>query len=84
MTSFYDPFLRFVIDACKRLREPKSYLMYTAVGCLGVAALSDLIKEVNCLSSFCIQASLLEIAVQLFAISILVTVLILQTVTIWI
>ncbi|KAL1557606.1 hypothetical protein AAHA92_08163 [Salvia divinorum] len=38
---------RFVLDACKRLRETKSYLMYTAVGCLGVAALSDLIKEVN-------------------------------------
>ncbi|KAH6783848.1 phosphorylated adapter RNA export-like protein, partial [Perilla frutescens var. hirtella] len=36
---------RFVLDACKRLRERKSYLMYTAVGCLGAAALSDLIKE---------------------------------------
>ncbi|KAH6756327.1 hypothetical protein C2S51_038913 [Perilla frutescens var. frutescens] len=37
---------RFVLDACKRLRERKSYLMYTAVGCLGAAALSDLIKEI--------------------------------------
>ncbi|KAL1552366.1 hypothetical protein AAHA92_13170 [Salvia divinorum] len=42
---------RFVIDACKRLREPKSYLMYTAVGCLGVAALSDLIKEVDAIQA---------------------------------
>ncbi|KAL2237072.1 UNVERIFIED_CONTAM: hypothetical protein Sindi_0898900 [Sesamum indicum] len=36
---------RFVLDACKRLREKKSYLMWTAVGCLGVSALSDLVKE---------------------------------------
>ncbi|XP_042068283.1 uncharacterized protein LOC121811480 [Salvia splendens] len=42
---------RFVLDACKRLREPKSYLMYTAVGCLGVEALSDLIKEVDVIQS---------------------------------
>ncbi|KAL6533989.1 hypothetical protein OROHE_013822 [Orobanche hederae] len=36
---------RFVGDACKRLRERKHYLMWTAVGCLGVSALSDLVKE---------------------------------------
>ncbi|KAL8537353.1 hypothetical protein ACS0TY_012486 [Phlomoides rotata] len=42
---------RFVLDACKRLREKKSYLMYTAVGCLGVAALSDLIKEVDAIQA---------------------------------
>ncbi|XP_038906568.1 uncharacterized protein LOC120092530 [Benincasa hispida] len=38
---------RFVLDACRRLKEKKSYMMYTAVGCLGVSALSELIKEVN-------------------------------------
>nr|XP_016437457.1 PREDICTED: uncharacterized protein LOC107763488 isoform X1 [Nicotiana tabacum] len=36
---------RFVLDVCKRLRERKSYLIWTAVGCLGVSALSDLVKE---------------------------------------
>ncbi|KAL6556660.1 hypothetical protein OROGR_005948 [Orobanche gracilis] len=36
---------RFVVDACKHLRERKHYLMWTAVGCLGVSALSDLVKE---------------------------------------
>lgn len=38
---------RFVLDICKRLREKKSYLVYTAVGVLGVSALSDLVKEVD-------------------------------------
>ncbi|XP_057516420.1 uncharacterized protein LOC130797720 [Amaranthus tricolor] len=38
---------RFVLNVCKRLKEPKSYLMYTAVGILGVSALGDLIKEVD-------------------------------------
>ncbi|MFS8003032.1 putative phosphorylated adapter RNA export protein [Helianthus anomalus] len=37
---------RFVLDTCRRLKERKSYLIWTAVGCLGVAALSDLVKEV--------------------------------------
>lgn len=37
---------RFVLDTCKRLKEKKSYLVWTAVGCLGVSALSDLVKEV--------------------------------------
>jgi len=38
---------RFVLDTCKRLREKKSYMVYAAVGCLGVSALSDLVKEVD-------------------------------------
>ncbi|KAI9122927.1 hypothetical protein K1719_005816 [Acacia pycnantha] len=38
---------RFVLDTCRRLKEKKSYMVYTAVGCLGVSALSDLIKEVD-------------------------------------
>ncbi|KAF2304374.1 hypothetical protein GH714_030570 [Hevea brasiliensis] len=37
---------RFVLDTCRRLKEKKSYMVYTAVGCLGVSALSDLVKEV--------------------------------------
>ncbi|KAL0394149.1 UNVERIFIED_CONTAM: hypothetical protein Slati_4381100 [Sesamum latifolium] len=41
----------FVLDACKRLREKKSYLMWTAVGCLGVSALSDLVKEVDAIQA---------------------------------
>ncbi|CAN6539705.1 unnamed protein product [Malus baccata var. baccata] len=42
---------RFVIETCKRLKERKSYLVYTAVGCLGIAALSDLIKEVDAIQA---------------------------------
>ncbi|XP_075495717.1 uncharacterized protein LOC142533017 [Primulina tabacum] len=38
---------RFVLNVCKRLRERKSYLMCTAVGCIDVSALSDLVKEVR-------------------------------------
>ncbi|KAE9459142.1 hypothetical protein C3L33_08955, partial [Rhododendron williamsianum] len=37
---------RFVLDICRRLQEKKTYLVYTAVGCLGVSALDDLVKEV--------------------------------------
>ena len=37
---------RFVLETCRRLKEKKSYLVWTAVGCLGVPALSDLVKEV--------------------------------------
>ncbi|PKA50245.1 hypothetical protein AXF42_Ash017839 [Apostasia shenzhenica] len=37
---------RFVIDTCRQLKEKKSYLIWTAVGCLGVSAVSDLVKEV--------------------------------------
>ncbi|XLS45361.1 hypothetical protein HN51_002226, partial [Arachis hypogaea] len=36
---------RFVIDVCRRLKEKKQYMLYTAVGCLGVSALSDLVRE---------------------------------------
>ncbi|KAL6502008.1 hypothetical protein OROGR_027141 [Orobanche gracilis] len=42
---------RFVADACKRVRERKHYLMWTAVGCLGVSALSDLVKEVDAIQA---------------------------------
>ncbi|XP_022892725.1 uncharacterized protein LOC111407467 isoform X1 [Olea europaea var. sylvestris] len=42
---------RFVSDVCKRLRERKSYLVWTAVGCLGVSALSDLVKEVDAIQA---------------------------------
>ncbi|XP_021739061.1 uncharacterized protein LOC110705486 [Chenopodium quinoa] len=38
---------RFVVDVCKRLRERKSYLVYTAIGVLGIAAVRDLVKEVE-------------------------------------
>ncbi|XAR69268.1 hypothetical protein NMG60_11000796 [Bertholletia excelsa] len=38
---------RFVLNVCKRLKERKTYLVYTAVGCLGVSALNDLVKEVE-------------------------------------
>ncbi|XP_020266901.1 uncharacterized protein LOC109842434, partial [Asparagus officinalis] len=38
---------RFVIDTCKRLKERKSYLVWNAIGCLGVSAFSDLVKEVD-------------------------------------
>lgn len=37
---------KFVLGVCKQLREPKSYLVYTAVGVLGVSALRDLLREV--------------------------------------
>lgn len=32
-------------------RERKTYLVYTAVGCLGVSALSDLVKEVSAIQA---------------------------------
>lgn len=38
---------KFVGSVCKRLRERKIYLVYTAVGVLGVSALKDLLKEVT-------------------------------------
>ncbi|KAJ6814763.1 uncharacterized protein M6B38_138135 [Iris pallida] len=38
---------RFVVDTCRRLREKKSYLVWNAIGCLGVSAVSDLVKEVD-------------------------------------
>ncbi|CAH9076459.1 unnamed protein product [Cuscuta europaea] len=42
---------RFVIDVCKRLRERKSYLVWTAVACLGVSVLSDLVNEVDAIQA---------------------------------
>ncbi|XP_075494796.1 uncharacterized protein LOC142532366 [Primulina tabacum] len=42
---------RFVLNVCKRLRERKSYLMCTAVGCIDVSALSDLVKEVDAIQA---------------------------------
>lgn len=42
---------RFVLDVCKQLRERKTYLVYTAVGVLGVSALSDLVKEVDAIQA---------------------------------
>lgn len=42
---------RFVSDTCKRLKEKKSYMVYTAVGCLGIPALSDLVKEVEAIQA---------------------------------
>lgn len=42
---------KFVLDTCRRLKEKKSYMVYTAVGCLGVSALSDLVKEVYAIQS---------------------------------
>ncbi|XP_075494795.1 uncharacterized protein LOC142532364 [Primulina tabacum] len=41
----------FVLNVCKRLRERKSYLMCTAVGCIDVSALSDLVKEVDAIQA---------------------------------
>ncbi|KAJ4820973.1 phosphorylated adapter RNA export-like protein [Rhynchospora pubera] len=38
---------RFVLDTCKRLKERKSYLVWNAVACVGVSAVSDLVKEVE-------------------------------------
>ncbi|XP_062213329.1 uncharacterized protein LOC133914209 [Phragmites australis] len=38
---------RFVLNTCKRLKEKKSYLVWNTVGCLGVTAVSDLVREVE-------------------------------------
>ncbi|KAE9586225.1 putative phosphorylated adapter RNA export RNA-binding protein [Lupinus albus] len=42
---------RFVLDTCRRLKEKKSYMVYTAVGCLGLSAISDIIKEVDAIQA---------------------------------
>ncbi|CAN4122840.1 unnamed protein product [Withania somnifera] len=42
---------RFVLDVGRRLKERKSYLIWTAVGCLGVSAFSDLVKEVDAIQA---------------------------------
>ncbi|CAO2203752.1 unnamed protein product [Urochloa humidicola] len=38
---------RFVANTCKRLNEKKAFLVWNAVGCLGVTAVSDLVREVE-------------------------------------
>ncbi|KAF3956684.1 hypothetical protein CMV_018212 [Castanea mollissima] len=42
---------RFVLDMCRRLKERKSYMVYTAIGRLGVSALNDLVKEVDAIQA---------------------------------
>lgn len=42
---------RFVIDTCRRLKEKKQYLLWNAVGTLGVAAVSDIVKEVDAIQA---------------------------------
>ncbi|XP_058786082.1 uncharacterized protein LOC131660782 [Vicia villosa] len=42
---------RFVSDICYRLKEKKSYMVYTAAGCLGISALSDIVKEVDAIQT---------------------------------
>ncbi|KAL5709932.1 hypothetical protein ACHQM5_020555 [Ranunculus cassubicifolius] len=42
---------RFVLDTCRRLKERKSYLVWNAVGCLGVGAVSHLVKEVDAIQA---------------------------------
>ncbi|XP_042377694.1 uncharacterized protein LOC121970796 [Zingiber officinale] len=42
---------RFVIQTCRHLKEHKSYLLWSAVGCLGVSAVKDLVKEVDAILS---------------------------------
>ncbi|XP_078432246.1 uncharacterized protein LOC144703849 [Wolffia australiana] len=42
---------KFVIETCRHLRERKSYLVWNAVGCLGIPALKDLVKEVDAVQS---------------------------------
>jgi len=46
ISNEFSSLFRFVINTCRRLKEKKSYMVYTAVACLGVCALSDLINEV--------------------------------------
>lgn len=43
-----------MLDTCRRLKEKKSYMVYNAVGCLGVSALSDLVVEVFFYSIICV------------------------------
>ncbi|KAG6674422.1 hypothetical protein I3842_15G040600 [Carya illinoinensis] len=42
---------RFVLDTCRFLKEKKSYMVYAAVGCFGISALSDLVKEVDAIQT---------------------------------
>ncbi|KAL4302365.1 hypothetical protein GQ457_10G001970 [Hibiscus cannabinus] len=47
---------QFVFDTCRRLKENKSYMVYTAVGCLGVSKLTDLVSEVRTYIHTCMHA----------------------------
>lgn len=47
LTTSFAVICRFVLDVCRRLKERKSYLVWAAVGCLGVSALGDLVTEVK-------------------------------------
>ncbi|CAO2170346.1 unnamed protein product [Urochloa humidicola] len=38
---------RFVANTCKRLNEKKAFLVWNAIGCLGVNAVNDLVREVE-------------------------------------
>ncbi|KAK1285274.1 hypothetical protein QJS10_CPB20g00492 [Acorus calamus] len=38
---------RFVVDTCRRLKEKKSFLVWNAVGLLGMDVIRDLVKEVD-------------------------------------
>lgn len=42
---------RFVINTCKYLREPKSYLVWEAVKKLGFSAVEELVKQVDVIES---------------------------------
>ncbi|KAG5561615.1 hypothetical protein RHGRI_004613 [Rhododendron griersonianum] len=44
---------RFVLDTGRRLQEKETYLMHTAVGCLGISALDDLVKEEVLMGNSC-------------------------------
>ncbi|XP_019075180.1 uncharacterized protein LOC100247482 isoform X1 [Vitis vinifera] len=56
---------RFVLDTCKRLKEKKSYLVWTAVGCLGVSALSDLVKEEDIIKQINLISKWIEDIIQI-------------------
>ncbi|XP_076881773.1 uncharacterized protein LOC143530013 [Bidens hawaiensis] len=59
---------RFVLDTCRRLKERKSYLIWTAVGCLGVPALSDLVKEI------CLPKAILSMSIWILELTFLLDV----------
>ncbi|GLU01494.1 hypothetical protein SLE2022_188010 [Rubroshorea leprosula] len=42
---------RFVLETCRRLREKKKYMVYTAVGVLGFSAFSDIVREVDAIQA---------------------------------
>ncbi|MCL7045656.1 hypothetical protein MKW94_017710 [Papaver nudicaule] len=42
---------KFVMDTCRHLKERKTYLIWNAVGILGVSALSDIVNEVDAIQA---------------------------------